>query len=1046
MLKFNLIIVLSFLSNFILANNESPQAICPTIMMSGSDVSCYGQTDGSASVFAFNGSGTYTYTWSNGINTPNNPGLGVGTYTVNVKDEVSGCTIIGAFVVGSPDPISMSAVVTDVLCNGDFTGAINVTTIGGTASPPGDYSFSWSNGANTEDLTNIGAGNYQLNVLDDNGCPGTMIYTVIEPLEPIAGSAIVSDALCFGTPTGAINLSVWGGTPAYSYVWNSGQSTQDISNLGAAAYSVAITDLNGCTLNLAYNIGQPAVLGGTIGSTDVLCFGESTGVAFVNPTGGTAPYSYEWQNSINLFALNSATLTNIPADAYQVTVTDNNGCEYVDVVNVLEPAELLLTNTYVDVSCYGGNDGAINLTVTGGIPAYNYTWTNSLGAVVGTSQDLLTLVADIYSVEVVDNNGCIANLTQEIIQPNLPISTTTDVVDVLCFGENTGEIDLTASGGTPPFSFSWTSGQTTEDILNMLAGTYGYTVIDNNGCIETGSAVIDQPLAPLDVTFTITDVNCYGESNGSIDLTVTGGTAPYTFTWTNSTYSLSYTQEDLINFVADSYRFEVTDANGCTFADTLEINQPDELVLALIPTHVLCYGEATGSIDLTVVGGVLPYTYLWNTGFTTEDISSLIAGNYSVTVTDDHNCDMSAAITIDQPLDTMSFTFDVFNVECNNGTNGEIDLYMAGGTPPYTYLWTNGATTSSIENLTAGYYGFSVTDFNGCIFQDSIRVNQPDPFLANEVITPVSCYGGSDGAIDITPTGGTPPFAYSWFNSTFALAEQSQDLVDYVADVYQLEIVDSNGCFYEMFMEIIQPDSLIINYAIKPVTCYGWSDGAIDVTITGGNPPYSFTWSNGNLTEDLIDVISDTFQMVVLDTKGCTDTLTELVSQPDTLIIVFEHDPASCIDAADGVGYAYPQGGNGGYMYDWSNGATTQIATGFTNDYHYLTVTDVLGCVATDTLYITALDAPCLDPPNAFTPNGDVYNDDWRIDNFEFYPDAHLQVFNKWGNKVHEQIGVYEPWDGTINGSPAPSDTYYWIIHINYLDRESVRGNVTILR
>jgi gliding motility-associated-like protein len=1014
--------------------------------MSGTDVSCYGQTDGSASVFAFNGSGTYTYTWSNGINTPNNPGLGVGTYTVNVKDEVSGCTIIGAFVVGSPDPISMSTVITDVLCHGNFTGAINVTTIGGTASPPGDYSFSWSNGASTEDLTNIEAGNYQLNVVDDNGCTGSMIYTVIEPLEAIAGSAIVSDALCFGTPTGTINLSVWGGTPAYSYVWNSGQSTQDISNLGAAAYSVAITDLNGCTLNLAYNIGQPAVLNGTIGSTDVLCFGESTGVAYVNPTGGTTPYSYEWQNSVNLFAINAATLTNVPADAYQVTVTDNNGCEYVDVVNVLEPAELLLTNTYVDVSCYGGNNGAINLTVTGGIPAYNYTWTNSLGAIVGTSQDLLTLVAEIYSVEVVDNNGCIANLTQEIIQPNLPISTTTDVVDVLCFGENTGEIDLTASGGTPPFSFSWTSGQSTEDILNMLAGTYGYTVIDNNGCVETGSAFIDQPLAPLDVTFIITDVNCFGESNGSIDLTVTGGTAPYTFTWTNSTYSLSYTQEDLINFVADSYRFEVTDANGCTFADTLEINQPDEIVLTLNPTHVLCYGEATGSIDLTVVGGVAPYTYLWNTGFTTEDLSGLIAGNYSVTVTDDHNCDMSASITINQPLDTMSFTFDVFDVECNNGTNGEIDLYMAGGTPPYVYSWTNGATISSIENLTAGYYAFTVTDFNGCVFQDSIRVNQPDPFLANEVITPVSCYGGSDGAIDITPTGGTPPFAYSWFNSTFALAEQAQDLVDYVADVYQLEIVDSNGCFYEMFMEITQPDSLIINYTIKPVTCYGWSDGAIDVTITGGNPPYSFTWSNGNLTEDLIDVVSDTFQMIVLDTKGCTDTLTQLVPQPDTLIIVFEHDPASCIDAADGVGYAYPQGGNGGYMYDWSNGATTQIATGFTNDYHYLTVTDVLGCVATDTLYITALDAPCLDPPNAFTPNGDVYNDDWRIDNFEFYPDAHLQVFNKWGNKIHEQIGVYEPWDGTINGSPAPSDTYYWIIHVNYLDRESVRGNVTILR
>ena len=1028
------------------ADNEAPTAICPTIFMSGSDVSCYGNSNGSASVVAMFGSGVYTYTWSNGINTPNNPGLPVGTYTVNVKDEVTGCTIIGAFVVGSPDPISMSANITDVLCHGNLTGAINVTTIGGTASPPGDYNFSWSNGATTEDISNVAAGNYTLNVSDDNGCTSSMIYTITEPLESLAGSAVVSGALCFGTPTGAINLEVWGGTPAYSYLWNSGQSTQDISNLGAATYSVTVTDLNGCALNLAYNVGQPAVLSATIGSTDVLCYGDATGVAFVTPSGGTTPYSYSWQNSLNLFSGNTATLTNVPADAYQVTVTDNNGCSLVQTVDVLEPAELILSNTSTNVSCYGGSDGSINLTVTGGIPTYSYEWQNSTGTVIGTTQDLTNIPAEIYSVEVTDNNGCLAYLTQEITQPPLPIYTTFEVVDVLCFGENTGEVDLTASGGTPPYTFSWTSGQTTEDIINMLSGTYGFTVIDANGCIESGSAFIDQPAAPLDVTYVVTDVNCYGESNGSINLTVTGGTAPYSFTWQNSTYSLSYTNEDLINFVADSYRYEVTDANGCTLADTIDINQPTEIDLTLVPTHVLCYGESTGAIDLTVAGGVAPYTYLWNTGFTTEDISGLVAGYYEVAVTDDHNCVMIEGLTINQPQDTMSFTVDVFNVECNNGTNGTIDLFMAGGTSPYSYLWSNGATTSSIENLTAGYYAFTTTDNNGCIFQDSVFVDQPDPFLANEVVTPVSCHGGSDGVIDITPTGGTPPFYYAWFNSTYALAVQTEDLVGFEADVYQLEVTDSNGCFYEMFIDLPEPDSLIINYTIKQVTCYGWSDGAIDVTITGGNPPYVYSWSNGNPTEDLVDVVSDIYTMIVVDTKGCTDTLSELVPQPDTLIINFEHDPASCIDAMDGVGYAYPQGGNGGYQYEWSNGATTQIAEGLTNDYHFLTVTDILGCEATDTLYVTALDAPCLDPPNAFTPNGDNYNDDWRIDNFGIYPDARIQVFNKWGNKIHEQSGEYIPWDGTINGAPAPSDTYYWIIDINYLDRESVRGNVTILR
>lgn len=1014
--------------------------------MSGTNVSCYGSTDGSASVLAFGGSGSYTYTWSNGSNSTSIFGLGVGTYTVNVKDNVSGCTIIGAFVVGSPDPIAMSASITDVLCYGNNTGAINVTTIGGTVSPPGDYIFSWSNGATTEDLSNLIAGNYQLNITDDKGCSESIIYTVDEPLEALAGSAVVNDALCFGGASGDINLSVWGGTPAYSYLWSSGQSTQDVTNLVSGAYSVSITDLNGCNLVLPFNIGQPTVLSGTMGSTDVLCFGDATGVAYVTASGGQAPYSYSWQNSVNLYAADVATLTNVPADTYQVTITDDNGCTYVDNVDVLEPSELTLSNTFVNVSCYGGSDGEINLSVIGGVPMYNYEWTDALGSIVGTTQDLTNMVAGIYTVEVADNNGCTAYLTQELTQPNLPITTSYVVTDVLCFGENTGQVDLTAVGGTPPFSFSWTSGQTTEDIANMLAGSYGFTVIDNNGCIETGTAVINQPAAPLGVVYSVTDVNCYGESNGSIDLTVTGGTAPYSYTWQNSTYSLSYTNEDLINFVADSYRFEVTDDNGCTFVDTVDINQPDELVLSLIPTNVLCYGEATGSIDLTVTGGVPNYTYLWNNGFTTEDISNLVAGLYEVAVTDDHNCVMMGNLTITQPQDTMSFTVDVFNVECNNGTNGTIDLFMFGGTAPYSYLWSNGATSSSIDNLTAGYYAFTTTDNNGCIFQDSVFVDQPDPFLANEVITPVSCNGGNDGSIDITPTGGTAPFYYAWFNSTFALAVQTEDLVGFEADIYQLEVTDSNGCFYEMFIEIPEPDSLIINYTIKPVTCYGWSDGAIDVTITGGNPPYVYNWTNGNPTEDLVDVVSDIYTMIVVDSKGCTDTMTQLLPQPDSLIINFDHDPASCVDAFDGVGYAYPEGGNGGYQYEWSNGATTETAAGLTNDYHFLTVTDILGCTATDTIFISALDAPCLDPPNAFTPNGDDYNDDWRIDNFQFYPDAHLQVFNKWGNKIYEQSGEYTPWDGTINGNPAPSDTYYWIIDINYLDREPVRGNVTIIR
>lgn len=1031
--------VLTFIS---FSEIEKPLAICPTLLMSGNSVSCYGNSNGAAYVNAINGSGSYIYSWSNGVNTPNNIGLPVGTYTVNVLDLVSGCTVVGAYVVGSPDPITTGESITNVLCHGQNTGSVNVTTYGGTTP----YQFNWSNGTSNEDLTNAGAGIYTLNIQDFRGCTYSEVYNITQPLEPLSGAGLVEDASCFASATGEINLTVWGGTTSYSYLWNTGAISQDISNLATGNYSVLITDYNGCTLNSAFFVGQPAPISGSMSSTDVLCYGESTGTATALIAGGTVPYDYSWQNSLNLFSVNNSTISGIPAGAYQVTVTDDNGCVYVDNVNVFQPADLQLTTAITNVSCYGGSDGAVNVSVFGGTPTYTYNWTNSQGAFITSSQDLVNVPADIYQLVVTDFNGCTEVLNPTVTQPLSPISGTYTVADVLCFGQNTGSIDLTASGGTAPYFYAWSSGQSTQDISNLLSGTYIFTIIDNNGCTESGSVTVQQPLAPLTVNHLIEDVNCFGESNGSIFLDVNGGTAGYTFLWQNSTFILSYTNEDLINFVADDYRFEVTDANGCKVIDTLTIGEPDELIATIQTTHVLCYGESTGELDLTVIGGTTPYQYYWSNGPVSEDQTGLIAGNYSVTVIDDHGCEDFESTTILQPQDTISFTYEVFDVRCNGGADGEIELFVEGGTSPYNYLWSNGESTSNIDDLIAGTYQFTITDANACVFIDFITVDQPDPIALNPIVTPVTCYGFVDGVININSTGGTEPFNYSWYNSVYALATQTEDLNGFAADIYQVEVVDSNGCFYEEFIELPQPDSLYVEYEIKQVTCYGWSDGAVYIDIYGGNPGYTTQWSNGSFNEDLENVMSDTFDLVVLDTKGCTDSLTFFVPQPDTMTVTFEHEPVSCIDQSDGVAFAFAEGGNGGYSYLWENGSIADSSQNLSHDWQTVTVTDVLGCIAIDSVFITRLDGPCIVPPNAFTPNGDVYNDAWQIDNIHLYPNLEVLVFNKWGNRIHFQKGGYESWDGTINGSPAPSDTYYYIININYLDRQPVRGNVTILR
>ncbi len=1037
--------------------NELIAPACPTIIMSGNDVSCYGKADGTATVsIVSGGSGNYTYTWSNGSITSGSTSstissLTTGTYTVSVRDNVSGCTVVGAFVVGTPDPITISGVVTNVNCYGGSTGSVAITVNGGKTP----YSYSWNDVlttnqvATTMNLTSAPAGTYSVTVNAPNAaCSYTKNFTITQPIEAIDASAVVTNVDCFGNNTGSIDVTTWGGTPPYSYSWDSGQTSEDISGVSAGSYQLTISDSKGCSLILpTYTITQPVALSGVIDSVhNVNCYGESSGIIYFTAANGTAPYHYSWQNTGTLFAQDTAILVGVPAENYQVTVTDGNGCQFTTGAVVSQPTLLTGSTTATNVSCYGGTDGAIDLTVNGGVMPYTFQWQNSTSAIVGSTEDLSGIPAEIYSVVVTDYNNCTISLSQEVTQPPTPVNATAVVVDVLCYGENTGSIDVTVTGGTAPYTFSWTNGQTTEDIANLLAGPYSYDILDANGCPFHGDEVVNQPAAPLTVTNVITNVDCYGNSTGSIDLTVTGGTTPYSYQWSNSTYLLSATSQDLINYPADDYRYEVTDANGCKAIDTLTITEPPLLESSVTGVNILCWGGNNGSVDLTVWGGSIPYTYLWNTGDVTEDLSTLVAGYYEVLVTDDHGCTTTSSITLTQPDDSLSFTYSVSNVLCNDGTDGSIELNVAGGTVNYDYLWSNGDTLALIEDLTAGWYEFVVTDANGCTISDSIEVTQPDPLTLNEVITPVTCYGLSDGIIDISPTGGTAPYDFTWFNSTYALSAQTEDLVDFPADVYQVEIVDTNDCFYEMFFEIPQPDLLVITYTFDVVSCFGESDASIYVDIAGGNPAYTTTWSNGATTQDLLNVPFGTYQLDVVDTKGCSDSVVVDIIQPDSLIIEFDHTPVTCEDQHDGIAYAFPSGGNGGYYYNWSNGSIQSMADSLESTYYYLTVTDVLGCTAYDSVFITKNDAGCIDPVNAFSPNGDMYNDTWVIDNMYLYPDAEMQIFNKWGNLVHYQKGLYTPWDGTIKGAQAPSEIYYWIINLNKEDRETLKGNITIVR
>jgi len=376
-------------------------------------------------------------------------------------------------------------------------------------------------------------------------------------------------------------------------------------------------------------------------------------------------------------------------------------------------------------------------------------------------------------------------VTSAVVPAALPIVATISSTAVSCNGGMDGQLDLTASGGNSPLSFSWGSGVTTEDRTSLAAGNYTVTITDAIGCTRTVGSTVYQPEV-LDVNGVITNVRCNGAATGEINVTPVGGTSPYTYAWSNSVIT-----EDLSGRTAGTYSVTVTDTKGCTDTYSGTITQPTLLTASATPTPVPCYGESDGAVNLTALGGTIPYSYTWSNGAMTEDISALPAGTYTVTVTDANQCTATASAVVSQPSAALSASAAATNILCNGASTGAVDLTVSGGTPGsgYTYLWSNGATTQDLSNVAAGTYRVTVTDANGCTVIVSEEVTQPQPLALTASVTHCGCAAGTDGSIDLSVSGGTSPYTYSWSN-----AATTQDLTGLPTGTYTVTVTDANGC------------------------------------------------------------------------------------------------------------------------------------------------------------------------------------------------------------------------------------------------------------
>ncbi|WP_158651386.1 T9SS type A sorting domain-containing protein [Pseudotamlana carrageenivorans] len=895
---------------------------------SQTNISCNGGSDGSATASASGGTAPYSYLWSNSATTAAIAGVSAGNYTVTITDA-NGCATNTSATITEPAALVASTTINNnVSCNGGSDGSATASTSGGTAP----YSYLWSNSATTATIAGVSAGNYTVTITDANGCATNTSATIAEPAALVASTTINNNVSCNGGSDGSATASASGGTAPYSYLWSNSATTAAIAGVSAGNYTVTITDANGCATNTSATITEPAALvASTTINNNVSCNGGSDGSATASASGGTAPYSYLWSNSAT-----TATIAGVSAGNYTVTITDANGCATNTSATITEPAALVASTTINNnVSCNGGSDGSATASTSGGTAPYSYLWSNS-----ATTATIAGVSAGNYTVTITDANGCATNTSATIAEPAALVASTTINNNVSCNGGSDGSATASASGGTAPYSYLWSNSATTAAIAGVSAGNYTVTITDANGCATNTSATITEPAALVASTTINNNVSCNGGSDGSATASASGGTAPYSYLWSNSA-----TTATIAGVSAGNYTVTITDANGCAAITSATIAEPAALVASTtINNNVSCNGGSDGSATASASGGTAPYSYLWSNSATTATIAGVSAGNYTVTITDANGCATNTSATIAEPAALVASTTINNNVSCNGGSDGSATASASGGTAPYSYLWSNSATTAAIAGVSAGNYTVTITDANGCAAITSATIAEPAALVASTTINNnVSCNGGSDGSATASASGGTAPYSYLWSNSA-----TTATIAGVSAGNYTVTITDANGCAAITSATIAEPAALVASTTINNnVSCNGGSDGSATASASGGTAPYSYLWSNSATTATIAGVSAGNYTVTITDANGCATNTSATIAEPAALVASTTiNNNVSCNGGSDGSATASASGGTAPYSYLWSNSATTAAIAGVSAGNYTVTITDANGCAA----------------------------------------------------------------------------------------------------
>ncbi|WP_378181384.1 T9SS type A sorting domain-containing protein [Aquimarina sp. SS2-1] len=1000
-----------------------------TITGTETDVTIFGQNTGSITIDITGGNSGYTYSWTgpNGFSSTDEDisNLFEGTYVVTVRDsrfsttpDNAGCTATETFTITEPDEllvtINFETPDSDLKCDGDDNARILATVTGGFTP----YTYNWFKETPTGSgvftalsdtsalLIGADEGNYRVEIIDPEGATASDEFLVEDP-DPLEINFTDTDVDCFGDATGAIDITVSGGTPPYRYLWSNGATTENISGLLSGDYTVTVTDANECTLSSAtINIGQPiAPLEITNESVvDLSGFETANGSINITAAGGTSPYTYEWrvQGSSTIIGT-SALIENLASTTYEVTIKDAKECILIRDYFVDEPDLLEITNIQLDnpLQCFGNSTVSLTATVSGGVTPYTYRWyeqSNPSTTLSGTNA-ITDRGEGTYILEIIDANGNRTSQSTPIVNPPLLEATYTSE-NVSCFGGNDGSIDVTVTGGTGAYSFFWSNDENSEDVSGLSAGTYTVTIEDANRCRTDLTITITEPPAELSIAdFSIIGASGNGLSNGSIAVTPTGGTPDYSYSWTDSNNNPVGTDNNILdNIGAGTYFLTLRDAKDCILGPiSYTVGEPDPLIVTISDTPIPCFGE-NGELFANVTGGVSPYSYQWfdasDIEISTSSSSGLIPdGVYRVVVTDT-NTNQTEVNNIDlrQPNLLEIISVDVTDVGCYNGNDGSIQITVNGGTGNYTYQWnTSGSSTNTLTGIAAGNYTVTVTDENNCSVSSlMIPVGQPLRYdIVNTSIIRPSGTGTSDGSIAITITGGVAPYTYEWADNLGTVIQSdtnvslpSSTLANQSEGVYTILITDSDGCTLTETYNLANPGELLVEITqTQEISCFGGSDGILEVITTGGIGGNNYEWYNANTniqigsSNILNGVAAGSYYIIVSNAEGISEqSAVFMVGQPLAVTGNLVGDDPDCFGGNDGNITISATGGNGSYEYRYrltgnlysgwipfTAGANSQI-TGLVDGTYEVQLRDVNGCNYEDSGNIGTLNISLNEP------------------------------------------------------------------------------------